>query len=186
MFIIKSSYYLYIENTKDINISSIKKNIKIFIIYRNNNTTEDIHNLTKFGKMCKQKGFKLYIANNYTLAKICKADGVYISSYNKKRYLKKGLNLIGSAHNFREINQKLKQGCRTIILSRLFKTSYKDKKGNLGIVKFNLIKNKYSNNIIPLGGINSFNLLKLNLVNSKGFALLSEVKKKPVITNRLF
>ena len=44
------------------------------------------------------------------------------------------------------------------------------------------------NNItmIPLGGINNSNLLKLNLVNSRGLAILSSLKKKPVITNRLF
>ena len=186
MFIIKNYYYLYIENTKDIEINSIKKSKKIFIIYRNQGAPENKVNLIAFRKQCKQKRFGLYIANNYKLAKYCKADGLYISSYNKKKYLKKGLNIIGSAHNFKEIYQELKQGCSTIILSRLFKTSYKNKKNNLGIIKFNLIRNNYLVNIIPLGGINNLNLLKLNLVMTKGVALFSEVKKKPVITNRLF
>ena len=44
----------------------------------------------------------------------------------------------------------------------------------------------YSINLVPLGGINDNNLLKLNLVKSEGMCLLSEIKKKPVITNRLF
>ena len=40
MFIIKNNYYLYIENTKDIDINNIKKNRKISIVYRNNKNPE--------------------------------------------------------------------------------------------------------------------------------------------------
>ena len=185
MFIIKNWYYLYIENTKDINFNYIKKNKKIYIIYRNNKTQEDVVKLNNLKKQCDKKGFKLYIANNPKLATACKANGLYVSSYNNKKF-NKGLDLIGSAHNFKEIYHKIKQGCTTVVLSRLFKTIYKDKKGNLGVIKFNLIKKNYSINIIPLGGINGSNLLKLNLVNSIGLALLSEVKKKPAISSRLF
>ena len=62
MFIIKSDYYLYIENTK---------------------------NLCSFRKKCNEKGFKLYISNDIKLLRDCKADGLYLSSYNKKIYLNK-------------------------------------------------------------------------------------------------
>ena len=70
--------------------------------------------------------------------------------------------------------------------SRLFTTEYKNKKSYLGIIKFNLMVRNYKINFIALGGINSQNLLMLNLVNCSGIALLSEVKKKPAISNRLF
>jgi thiamine monophosphate synthase len=186
MFIIKDNYYLYIENTMSLNLDCIKKNKKIFIIYRNNGSKEDYQKLYKFRQECKIKKFKFYVANNFKLAKHCKADGLYLSSYNKKKYPIYKDCLIGSAHNFREIYEKIKQGCNTIILSRLFKTSYKNKKNYLGVVKFNLIKKNYLINLVPLGGINSINLLKLNLVDTNGLALLSEIKKKPVISNRLF
>ena len=136
--------------------------------------------------MCALKGFKFYVANNLKLANYCKADGLYISSYNKKIYLNYNKNIVGSAHNFKEINEKIKQGCKTIFLSRLFKTSYENKKGFLGVVKFNLIADRYISTIIPLGGIRNLNLNKLNMINSDGFALMSETKKKPAITNRLF
>ena len=186
MFIIKNNYYLYIENTLSINLDHINKNKKISIIYRNNGTEENLTKLVKFRKKCKLKTLKFYIANNPRLAKNCKADGVYLSSYNKLIYPKYGLSLIGSAHNFKEIYEKIKQGCDTIILSRLFKTSYINKKSHLGVIKFNLIMKNYRINLIPLGGINSLNLLKLNIVNSNGLALLSEIKKKPAISHQLF
>jgi thiamine monophosphate synthase len=186
MFIIKNNYYLYIENTNDVNLNLIKKNRKIFFIYRNNNINENLEKLKKFRKKCHEKGFKFYVSNNLELFKKCKADGLYVSSFNKKFYQKNQLNLIGSAHNFREINQKMKQGCKTIFLSRLFRTSYKKKRSYLGLVKFNLIARKYMLNIVPLGGIRSANLNRLNIIYSNGLALLSEIKKKPVITNRLF
>ncbi len=68
------------------------------------------------------------------LLKNCNADGLYISAYNKKKYY---INIpkIGSAHNLKEINEKIKQNCKTIIFSRLFKTNYKNKKSFLGVVK---------------------------------------------------
>ena len=48
-----------------------------------------------------------------------------------------------------------------------------------------LLKN--NKNLIPLGGINQNNLNSLKTINSKGFALMSEIKKKPAnIINRLF
>ena len=169
-----------------LNLNCIKKNKKISIIYRNNGSQEDYQKLYKFRQACRIKNFKFYVANNFKLAKYCKADGLYLSSYNKKKYSVYKDSLIGSAHNFGEIYEKMKQGCSTIILSRLFKTSYKNKKKYLGIVKFNLISKNYLINLVPLGGINSINLLKLNLVNTNGLALLSEIKKKPVISNRLF
>ena len=54
------------------------------------------------------------------------------------------------------------------------------------MVKFNTFVNR-NKNLIPLGGINSQNLNSLKIINCKGFALMSEIKKKPAkIINRLF
>ncbi len=186
MFIIKNNYYLYIANSKLINFNSIKKNKKISIIYRNNDKPENLLELKRLRKNCNRKGFKLYIANNYKLAVNCQADGLYLSSYNKRRYLKDKITLIGSAHNFREIFEKKKQGCSHIILSRLFKTTYKNKSSFFGAIKFNLLVKNFSSAFVPLGGINNSNLLKLKMVNCVGFGLVSEIKKKPAIANRLF
>ena len=184
MFIIKKYYFLYIDSTKSIDLKLIKKNLNITIIYRSNPIIEPITNIIKFRKKLKIRKINFYIANDLSLAKICKADGLYVSAYNKKIY--KNIKIIGSAHNFREINQKIKQGCRYIILSRLFKTDYLEKKSFYGPIKFNLINKKYFFNLIPLGGIRNSNLLKLNLLKTEGFAIFSEAKKKPTITSRLF
>ena len=186
MFIIKNNYYLYIENTMSINLDFLRNNKKIIIIYRNNGNSEKYTKVNTFRKKCKAKNFKFYVANNYRLAKSCNADGLYLSAYNRKIYPFNYYNLIGSAHNFKEIHQKIKQGCKTIVLSRLFRTSYKHKKTYLGVIKFNLIKKNYLIKLIPLGGITNDNLLKLNLVKTEGFCLSSEIKKKPAISNRLF
>ncbi len=183
MFIIKNNYYLYIDNTKSINLDILKKPKKISIIYRTNYPGK-VDDLIKFRKECHSRNIKLYIANNDRLARNCKADGIYLSASNNKFYY--NIEIIGSAHNFKEIYRKIKQRCSTIILSRLFQTTYKNKKNFYGLVKFNLIIKKYLVQLIPLGGIRGSNLLKLNLVNSSGLAIMSEIKKKPAISNRLF
>ena len=103
----------------------------------------------------------------------------------KKKYFTKILK-IGSAHNIREINEKISQNCKTIIVSRLFKTIYHNKKTYLGVFKFNLLNLKFKSTLVPLGGINHRNLLKLNMIKSNGFGILSVIKKKPAILSRLF
>ena len=187
MFAFKNNYYLYINNTKVLDLSLIKKRNKFNIIYRNNGKFEKIENLINFKKKCKVKGIKFFIANNKNIATKCKADGLYISSHNKNYYNKFSLKKIGSAHNQREFFEKEKQGCSEIVLSRLFKTKYIYKKGYLGIIKFNLIRKNIKIPIIALGGIKNNNLNKLKLVSCNSIGVLSEIKKKPVkIINRLF
>ena len=184
MFIIKKNYYLYIENIKDLNLEELinKKKFNIILKSIKNNKLSEIK---RFRQKCKNKKIKFYIANNAKVAKSCNADGLYISAYNKQKYY---INIykIGSAHNINEINLKYNQGCKKVIVSRLFKTNYENKKSFFGVLKFNLLNNNIKKNIIPLGGINADNLLKLNMVKSDGFAVLSAVKKKPAIYSRLF
>ena len=189
MFIIKKKYFLIIESIKDIDLRNIKKKNKFSIIYRNNVDVERKFELLKFRKECKAKSIKFYVANNISLALNLNSDGLYLSASNKsfKALLtKRNLEVIGSAHNIREINLKKKQGCDFILFSKLFLVNYDKKAPFLGVVKFNNFL-KLNARLIPLGGINSNNLNSLNLVDCAGFALKSEIKKKPAkIINRLF
>ena len=190
MFISKKKYFLIIENTKDIQLSNIKKSDKFNIIYRNKKIEDKISELSNFRKICKIKKIKFFIANNIDLCKFLKADGIYISASNFKlnfrKYKNFNFHIIGSAHNRREILIKRHQGCSEIIFSRLFKTSYKFKEDFLGVVKFNLLNKSYDNKLIPLGGIRLTNLNKLKMLSCSSFVIFSEVKKKPAIIDRLF
>ena len=191
MFVYKKNYFLIIENIKDIDLSNIKLINKFAIIYRNKNKNHNIEKLLKFRRYCKAKKIDFYISNNFKLMVSLNADGLYISSHNTDLSLSRIKNsnykIIGSAHNIKELNLKIIQGCSHFIYSRLFNTNYKFKKGFMGIVKFNLLKLSRKENLVPLGGINMKNLNKLNLVKSNSFVLLSEIKKKPAkIFSRLF
>ena len=132
------------------------------------------------------------MANNIKLSIKLNLDGAYIPSFNKKfshlNYLyKKNFLLIGSAHNLREINLKDKQNCKYILLSKLFTVDYDKNSPILGLIKFNKYTQCSKRKLIPLGGIKLTNLGRLKFINSEGFAVLSEIKKKPVkIINRLF
>ena len=178
MFLHKKNYYLYVENTRILDLSLIKKKNKFNIIYRNLDKSENLQEIINYRMKCKQKFIRFYVYNNIELANKCCADGIYISSYNKKIYYNKRFELIGSAHNFKEINTKIKQGCKKIIISRLFKTDYENKKSYLGVVKFNFKSYCWRFKAIPLGGIRFSNLNKLKNVNCDSLAILSEVKKK--------
>ena len=190
MFTKKNKYFLLIENIKDIDLKNIKIRNKFSIIYRNNKKIDDLGKLLKFRNECKLKAIKFYVANNYSLASFLNSDGIYLSSYNKSfislNYKKLNFEIIGSAHNFKEISMKIKQGCTFILLSKLFLVNYDINAPYLGVVKFNNLS-RISKRLIPLGGISLENLNNLRNIKSEGLALLSEVKKKPAkIINRLF
>ena len=87
---------------------------------------------------------------------------------------KKEFELIGSAHNLKEIRIKELQKVKSIFLSSLFKKN----KNYLGINKFN-IKTKLTNKkIIALGGISKENLKKIKLLKCDGFSGISYFEKK--------
>ncbi len=188
--IIKKKYFLIIESIKDIDLKNIKKRHKFSIIYRNKNNTENLTELQKFRKSCKSKSIEFFVGNDLKLAVKLESDGIYLSSYNSNlkvlSYKKSNFKIIGSAHNFREINTKNKQGCGSILLSKLFFVKYDARSPYLGVIKFNKLL-KDNKNLIPLGGINLNNVNNLKIIDCKGFALMSEVKKKPAkIFSRLF
>ena len=190
MFILKNKYFLIIENIKNIDLKNIKKRNKFSIIYRNAKKLDKLHDLLGFRRKCKARAIKFYISNDINLAILLNSDGIYLSSFNKNlrflNYKKFNFEIIGSAHNFKEIFTKKKQGCSSILLSKLFLVDYDKNSPYLGVIKFNNFS-KISKKIIPLGGIKIDNLSHLNNIFSEGFALLSEIKKKPAkIFNRLF
>jgi len=191
MFTFKDKYFLIIENIKDLDINKIKLINKYIIIYRNTNKLENLQDLIRFRRFCRSKKIAFFVANNVKLSTEISADGLYISAYNNNlslaRFKNSNYQLIGSAHNLKELKIKISQGCTTIIYSRLFKVSHEYKRGYLGVIKYNLFRLSRNENIIPLGGINLSNLNKLKMVKTNSFAIMSEIKKKPAkIFNRLF
>ena len=117
---------------------------------------------------------KFYLSNNIKLAIRLDLDGVYIPSFNKSTKhlafsLKKKFNIIGSAHNIKEIKTKETQKVSRIFISSIFKKN----KNYLGINKFKLISNLTKKKVVALGGISLVNLKKLKLLESQDFAGIS-------------
>ena len=172
--------YFLINKLDEINLDYVKK-IGAILILRNPEKYT-INNLIEFKIKCSQRKIDLYIANNVKILFILQSNKFYISAYNKRqfwhlRYINSKINIIGSAHNILEINQKIKQGCNQILLSRLFKTKYKNKKEFLGKIKFNLLSRNFQVNFIALGGIKEKNFSHIKDLNVSGVALLSDKKK---------
>ena len=191
MFAFKKKYFLIIESIKDLDLRNIKIHNKFNVIYRNFKKSKNIGDIKKFRKQCKLKQIKFFIANDIKLAIAIKADGLYVSAFDKNlkslHYKKRNFSIIGSAHNMREIKLKILQGCNYILLSKLFKVDYDDEAPYLGIIKFNIYCKKVSKNLVALGGIKIEKLNCLKNVDCKSIAILSELKKKPAnIVNRLF
>ena len=163
-------------------------NTDIGIVYRNYNDPKRDKELIKIAKACKKKRYQFYVSNNIKLAFKSKADGIYIPSYNRtKKFInleKKNFTILGSAHNQKEIHEKISQKCKAIFLSPVFYV----KKSNryLDVNKFNYLSCSRKIHVLALGGINEQNIRKLKLLHIKGFAAIRLFKKKPAFKRPVF
>ena len=167
------SKYYFINKFEINNID--KQDKQTIIIYRNYSSKKlDEKLILKIKKYCKKKGNKFYLSNDIKLANKLNLDGAYIPSYNKTTNhlafsYKQNFNIIGSAHNLKEIKIKEKQKVSKIFLSSLFKKN----KNYLGINKFKLLSKLTNKKIVVLGGISKNNLKKLKILNQSEFAGIS-------------
>lgn len=172
--------FFFIEKLNELNLDYVKK-IGAILILRNPEKV-DLEDLKKFNKRCIGKKITLFVQNSVKILFLLRTNNFYISAYNKNQFkqlrkINRKVKIIGSAHNIPEIYEKLMQGCDYIILSRIFKTSNKFKKGFLGTTKFNLLTKNFSNKFVALGGINEKNFRLLSLLNVHGCAVSGDKKK---------
>ena len=145
------------------------------IIYRNYTSLKtDKSLIIKIKNYCAKKNKKLYLSNNIKLAVNLNLDGAYIPSFNKDfKHLnysyKKNFEIVGSAHNIKEIKTKELQKVEKIFLSSLFKIN----ENYLGINKFKVISKYTKQNVVALGGISKKNIKKLKLLSNQQFAGIS-------------
>ena len=160
------------------NVQNLDKNISI--IFRNYIQKHNTNKLIKFRNLCSSRGIKFYLSNDLKLAYKLNLDGAYIPAFNKKmnlitKNLRKKFQIIGSAHNLREIRIKELQGCKFIFISPIFKIN--KKKQFLGIYRYKNLTNLTNRKTVALGGINNQNFKKLKLLKSKFFGSISLIKK---------
>tara|TARA_B100000282_G_scaffold191475_1_gene139606 strand:+ start:106 stop:633 length:528 start_codon:yes stop_codon:yes gene_type:complete len=168
----KLKKYYFINQFNKNNIDNLDNNTTI--IYRNYKKQDDLKCIIKVRNYCRKKRIKFYISNNIKLSLNLKLDGAYIPSFNRSyRHLsysfKKNFDLIGSAHNIKEIKTKEIQKVKSLFLSSLFKKN----KNYLGIRKFNIVSKLTKKRVIALGGISKNNIRKLRIVNCTGFSGIS-------------
>ena len=147
----------------------------ISFIWRNKDNQTSLKSLVELRDFCKKHQRKLYLRNDLKLAIKLDVDGLYISSTNKDLILrpitcKKKFEILGSAHNMKEIKIKKLQGVDKIFLSPIFK----DKKNQrLYLYKYLNLKKTIFMKDVALGGINRENLKKLKFIKPYGFAGIS-------------
>ena len=165
--------YYFINKFETKNID--KQDKQTTVIYRNySSKSTDEKLILRIKKYCKKKNIKFYLSNNIKLANKLNLDGAYIPSFNKNTEhlafsYKKNFDIVGSAHNLKEIKIKEKQKVNKIFLSSLFKKN----KNFLGINKFRLLSKLTNKKIVVLGGVSKENVKKLNILDQSEFAGIS-------------
>jgi|TARA_B110000914_G_C15462540_1_gene446591 thiamine-phosphate pyrophosphorylase len=172
--------FYFIESFNKSHIKNLDKDINI--IYRNYKEEYNESEIFELKKFCYKLGKKLFLSNNINMTIKLKLDGAYIPAFNKDisvyKLKNRKIQIIGSAHNLKEINEKKKQGVQIIFLSPLFKVPKSSK--FLGISKFNILANTFNGGIVALGGITKNNIRKLKLLNCFGLASISYIKENTI------
>ena len=168
---IRKYYFINKFDTNNID----KQDKQTSIIYRNySSEIIDKTLILKIKRYCKKKSIKFYLSNNIKLAIKLDLDGAYIPSFNQSfNHLsytyKKKFNILGSAHNLKEIRTKETQKVNKIFLSSLFKNN----KNYLGLNRFKILSNLTKKKIVVLGGVTSKRIKLLKLLNNPDFAGIS-------------
>jgi thiamine monophosphate synthase len=189
MFIKKNNdenIYIFIKNINSDLYKKILNFKKIAIIYDGNKPDEIVKIINFFNK----HHIKIFILDNYKLAKRFNLNGVVLSHNNKRNSIfntvsnNKKFEIIGKAHNQMEYHFKIMQNCKKIFLSPLFKNEKYNESKILNISKFNLITINWKIQLFALGGINNNNHKKLKMTKAKGFGFVSFIEdpkiKKPI------
>lgn len=163
------------------------KNISIIILINPSEKNNQIkkNRFYEIIHFCKSNNLPFFVSDNYKLAIKTKANGVYLTSSNRKlvyRKFKENITIIGTAHNQIEYYFKKKQNCSLVFLSPFFLTKKYTMNQVLGPLKFNLITNTWKTDLGCLGGIttNNYKKIRLTKANSVGFKSLickGEIKK---------
>ena len=165
--------YYFINKFETNNIDRLDN--QTIVIYRNyNSKILDQKLILRIKKYCKLKKVKFYLSNDIKLAIKLDLDGAYIPSFNKSTKhlafsLKERFNIIGSAHNIKEIKTKEIQCVDRIFISSIFR----ENKNYLGINRFKLISKLTKKKVVALGGLSKKNINKLKLLNNSEFAGIS-------------
>ncbi|MDB3872587.1 thiamine phosphate synthase [Pelagibacteraceae bacterium] len=173
--------YFYINELNDTQKENLNQLKNINIIYRNYKKENYEKNAAILSRYCKKKRFKFYISNDEKLAVRLNCNGIYLPSFNTKKYFSNTrFNIIGSAHNEVEIRKKISQGCKEIFLSPIFDTFSEYSKRGIGLGFYRKIKSSFYNKakIHALGGINEKNINKIIVSNSPGFSSISFIEKQ--------
>jgi len=169
--------YCYLDKFDNNLIDKLPK--KTSVIYRNYKESPNIKTILKIKKACRANKLKFFLSNNIKLAIKLNLDGAYIPSFNKNLSfntfnLKKKFELLGSAHNLKEIRIKEIQKIQYIFISPLFATN--KNKNYLGIYRFlNLMKNT-KKKVVCLGGLKTTNMKSIRRLNLSGAASISYFK----------
>ena len=172
-----NSYYIISELNSKIKINLIK-NSNINVIFR---SQEKDYNNATLKKIIKVNIYnKVFIANKNNACPIKGLSGIYLSAFNKRVLINPHFpkrSIIGSAHSFKEIWEKIKSKCDIIFLSPIFEKNRNRPRKPIGIIKFLLISQHFKNvSLYPLGGI--YNPLRLKSYGIKGFAGVRCFNKK--------
>lgn len=174
--IINKTLYFFTNSISNTNKENILKYKNITLVYYNEDASINLDQLSDIKKFCLKNNIKIFIVDNFKIAKKLNLDGIILSNCKEKNLSnninnlhKKNFEIISKVHSQKEYFLMKNKNCKKFMLSPIFQTKKYNFKNFLGITKFNLMTLNWNDKIYALGGINITNIKKMKMTKCAGF-----------------
>ena len=174
--IINKTLYFFTNSISNINKENILKYKNITLVYYNEDASINLDQLSDIKKFCLKNYIKIFIVDNFKIAKKFNLNGIILSNYRQKNlstninnFNKKNFEIISKVHSQKEYFFMKKKNCKKFMLSPIFQTKKYNFKDFLGITRFNQMTLNWDGKIYALGGININNIKKMKMTKCSGF-----------------
>ncbi len=125
-----------------------------------------LYNKTKqVEKICRLKGFKVFVSANPQIAMSAGADGVHFPQECRKTRLYNSLSYSCSFHKFSDLRRTIDLKIKKVFISPIFKTASSNSKKPIGLTRLLFLSRSLKCEIGVLGGINKKNINTLRKKN---------------------
>ena len=135
------------------------------VVVRTRNKKHLYNKTKKIGKVCRLKGFKVFVSCNPQIALSVGADGVHFSQEYRKTRLYNSLSYSCSFHKFSDLRRTIDLKIKKVFISPVFKTASSNSKKPIGLTRLLFLSRSLKCEIGVLGGINNKNINTLRKKN---------------------
>tara|TARA_B100000029_G_C17427431_1_gene906626 strand:+ start:125 stop:697 length:573 start_codon:yes stop_codon:yes gene_type:complete len=154
-------------------LKSLPSTRSLGVVVRTRNKKNLYNKAKRIEKICRLKGFKVFVSSSPQIAMSAGADGVHFPQEYKKTRLYNSLAYSCSFHKLSDLRRTIDLKIKKVFISPVFKTASSNSKKPIGLTRLLFLSRSLKCEIGVLGGINNKNINTLRKKNISHIAGVS-------------